>query len=247
MTSNNKSDPQAYCITIDDVKQAAKRIEGIAHRTPVLTSSSLNRMAHRNLFFKVEALQKTGSFKFRGALNAVKQELEMMRGLHNKNDDLSLSVVTHSSGNHAQALALAAKLASNTDTHANSTQQKCQVSATIVMPNNCPLVKKNAVADFGAEIVLVEPTNQARKEKAKEIVNATGASFIHPSEDPRVIAGQGTVCWELWEQMHRELKTELDAVIIPVGGGGLAAGNITTIRSVWGEKIKVRKNLHQVY
>lgn len=244
MTSNNNSNPQDYCITIDDVKQAAERIEGIAHRTPVVTSSSINRLAHRNLFFKVEALQKTGSFKFRGALNAVKQELEMLGGIHNKNNEVSLSVVTHSSGNHAQALALAAKLASTAPNNNNHTQQqKCQVSATIVMPNNCPLVKKNAVADFGAEIVLVEPTNQARQQKADEIVKATpGATFIHPSEDPRVIAGQGTVCWELWEQMQREHnQTVLDAIIIPVGGGGLAAGNITTIRSIWGEKIKVKK------
>ena len=224
-----------YCITLDDVKKAAERIEGIAHRTPVLTSSSINRLAHRNLFFKVEALQKTGSFKFRGALNAVKEELERRSSSGSTDKSSSLPVVTHSSGNHAQALALAAKLAST---------PSCQVSATIVMPNNCPLVKKKAVADFGATIVLVENTNEAREDKAGEIREATGAAFVHPSEDPRVIAGQGTVCWEFLDQMkteHPSVVTGLDAVIIPVGGGGLASGNIITLRSILGDKVKVSK------
>jgi threonine dehydratase len=130
----------------------------------------------KKYYFKVEAMQKTGSFKFRGALNAVKSELEAFNGP-------SMSVVTHSSGNHAQALALASKLASNEAT---------TVSATIVMPNNAPLVKKDAVQDFGAQIVMVENTNEAREEEADRIVETTGAVFVHPSEDPRVIAGQGT-------------------------------------------------------
>ena len=181
----------------------------------------------RNLYFKVEALQKTGSFKFRGALNAVKEELER-RG----DRDEPLLVVTHSSGNHAQALALAAKLASSTDTQS--------VKATIVMPSNAPDVKRMAVQDFGAEIVLVEPTNEARQQKADEIQSSTGAAFIHPSEDPRVIAGQGTVCLEFLEQIKEEYSTaSLDVVIIPVGGGGLASGNIITLREKLGDKVKV--------
>ncbi|CAB9512282.1 L-threo-3-hydroxyaspartate ammonia-lyase [Seminavis robusta] len=225
-----------YCITIDDVKTAAGRIAGVAHRTPVLTCSSLNGLSKgRHLFFKVEALQKTGSFKFRGALNAVKEELERRKKADN---DTALHVLTHSSGNHAQALALAAKLAGGSAT-TGSTAASTNVQATIVMPSNTPTVKRNAVQDFGATIVMVEPTNKARREKAEEIRQNTGASFIHPSEDPRVIAGQGTVCLEMLEQVQELTDKPLDVVIIPVGGGGLASGNIITLRSVLGDKVKI--------
>lgn len=218
-----------YCISFDDVQKAASRIQGIAHHTPVLTSNSINSLAGgRNLFFKVEALQKTGSFKFRGALNAVKEELER------RGEEAFLPVVTHSSGNHAQALALAAKMAS-TETQ--------PVQATIVMPENAPHVKRIAVQDFGAEIVFVVPTNEARQQKANEIQQATGAAFIHPSEDPRVIAGQGTVCLEFLDQMQQEHNiASLDVVIIPVGGGGLASGNIITLREKLGDKVKASSN-----
>ena len=212
-----------YCISLENVKEAASRIKGTAHVTPVLTSQSLIKNGKKKFFFKVEALQKTGSFKFRGALNAVRAELETdpTRSF--------LPVVTHSSGNHAQALALAAKLSTNDTT---------KVAATIVMPRGAPAVKKAAVADFGATIVEVENTNQARSEKAKSIVETTNAVFIHPSENPRVIAGQGSVALEMIEQI-RELGAEMDAVIIPVGGGGLAAGNTIALRGLLGDKIKV--------
>ena len=213
-----------YCISLEDVKEAASRIKGTAHITPVLTSQSLIQNG-KSYFFKVEALQKTGSFKFRGALNAVRAELE------SDPTRSSLPVVTHSSGNHAQALALAAKL---------STSDTTKVAATIVMPMGAPAVKKAAVADFGATIVEVENTNQARSEKAKEIVEATNAVFIHPSENPKVIAGQGSVSLEMVAQI-RELGAELDAIIIPVGGGGLAAGNTIALRGLLGDKIKVRR------
>jgi serine racemase len=221
-TEEKKTD-QKYCITFEkDVLKAASRIQGAAHKTPVLTSQSLISDGKR-FFFKVEAFQKTGSFKFRGALNAVKAELE-------KDQVTSpFPVVTHSSGNHAQALALAAKLAS-TETR--------NVSATIVMPKNAPNVKKAAVQDLGGNIVMVENTNEAREGEADRIVASTGASFIHPSEDPRVIAGQGTVCLEFVEQV-KEMGEELDAVIIPVGGGGLASGNIISLRALLGDKVKV--------
>jgi threonine dehydratase len=142
-----------YCVNLKDIKDAAKRIEGIAHRTPVLSSTSINKKAKRHLFFKVEAMQKTGSFKFRGALNAVKSVVS-------EQPDEEIMFVSHSSGNHAQALALAAKLSGQ--------------KATIVMPNNTPSVKKAAVADFGATIVIVENTNEAREDKATEIVNESG-------------------------------------------------------------------------
>ena len=220
-----------YCITFEDVQRAASRIHGTAHVTPVLTSTSLNEAASRDsafcrkLFFKVEAMQRTGSFKFRGALNAVRSLLEENSG----NKDLQ--VVTHSSGNHAQALALAAKLSSSPDT--------TQVTATIVMPESTPLVKKNAVIAFGGIPVMTANTNEARESEATRIREETGAIFIHPSEDPRVIAGQGTVCLELVQQARESLQVELDAVIIPVGGGGLAAGNIITLRALLGDKVKI--------
>jgi threonine dehydratase len=220
---------QKYCITFDNVKEAAGRIKGVAHRTPVLTSQSLITTG-KNFFFKVEAMQKTGSFKFRGALNAVKAELE------SDPNRSSMPVVTHSSGNHAQALALAAKLAC-TDT--------TKVTATIVMPKNAPDVKKAAVADFGASIVMVENTNEAREDEADRIVETTGAVFIHPSEDPRVIAGQGSASLEFVEQV-REMGKELDAVIIPVGGGGLAAGNAIALRGLLGDKVKVSRQLEKI-
>jgi len=178
-------------------------------------------------------MQKTGSFKFRGALNAVKTHLEI-----NSNDDKDgaspsvIPIVTHSSGNHAQALALAAKLASNEST---------TVVATIVMPNSAPLVKRNAVQDFGAKIIVVENTNEARKAEAERIISSTGAAFIHPSENPKVIAGQGTVCLEFVAQVRGLLngKGNLDAVIIPVGGGGLASGNCISLRGMLGDKVKI--------
>jgi serine racemase len=220
-----------YCISFTHVKQAADRIKDKVHRTPVLTSASLNILAgNRNVFFKVEAFQKTGSFKFRGALNAVRKVLEDDA----PKDGKPLTVLTHSSGNHAQALALAARLAST---------PSMPVSATIVMPENTPLVKKNAVDDFGAQIVMTQSTNEARRATAARIQAETGATFVHPSEDPRVIAGQGTVCLEMIQQVKELTKkstdTPLDAVIIPIGGGGLASGNLITLRALLGDKVKV--------
>lgn len=210
-----------YCIDYADIEAAHRRIAKVVHRTPVLTSQSINRLAGgRSIHFKVEAMQRTGSFKFRGASNAVRSILET-------GNQSQLSVVTHSSGNHAQALALAAKLASSATT---------SVQATIVMPMNTPLVKKAAVQDFGAEIVMVANTNEARESKAEAIVKETGAEFVHPSEDPRVIAGQGTVCKELIEQTT---SVDFDIVVIPVGGGGLAAGNTIALRALLGSNVKI--------
>eukprot|EP00536_Pseudo-nitzschia_multiseries_P012661 jgi/Psemu1/290430/fgenesh1_pg.497_\ len=225
-----------HCISFDDVRAASDRIRGAAHKTPVMTCRSLIASSEhddgKEYFFKVEAMQKTGSFKFRGALNAVR------------------------SGNHAQAVALAARSASSSNSSGVNVNVK--VDATIVMPDTAPLVKRNAVADFGATIVTVENTNEARKAAAERIVaeknsdaaaneNGTGtAVFVHPSEDPLVIAGQGTVCLEFVEQV-RELAAangadpdlDLDAVIIPVGGGGLAAGNCVALRALLGPGVKI--------
>ena len=218
---------EAYCISLEDVKEAAARIDGVAHRTPVLTSRSFDCHG-KHFFFKAEALQRTGSFKFRGALNATKCEIAT-------NTTASpLQVVTHSSGNHAQAVAMAAKLAATPER---------PVRATIVMPKNAPAIKQAATRGSGATVVLCESTNEARAEAADRIMKETGASFIHPSEDPRVIAGQGTCALELLQQL-KELRDDsefqLDAVIIPVGGGGLAAGNAVALRGLLGDKVKVR-------
>jgi len=211
-----------YCISYNDVLKASERIQGVAHKTPVLTSASFDSNGRR-LFFKTEAMQRTGSFKFRGALNAIKTEVA-------NTSSPSLTVVTHSSGNHAAAVALAATLSSTKTT---------QVSATIVMPNNAPIIKKAGVEGFGGNIVSVENTPEAREEAADEIMSKSGGVFVHPSEDPRVIAGQGTVSVELVAQV-KEMGHTVDAVIIPVGGGGLASGNTIALRGMLGDKVKVR-------
>lgn len=221
----------SYCITYDNVLEAADRINGVAHKTPVLTSESFNHDNGRRLFFKVEAMQRTGSFKFRGALNAIKTEVA------NNNNSSLLTVVTHSSGNHAAAVALAARLSSTDET---------TVSATIVMPHNAPVIKKAGVQGFGGTIVSVDNTPQAREEAADEIMSKASESssccFVHPSEDPRVIAGQGTVSLELVEQVKQLGCDSVDAVIIPVGGGGLASGNTIALRGMLGDKVKVRRS-----
>eukprot|EP00555_Chaetoceros_dichaeta_P003610 CAMPEP_0198250512 /NCGR_PEP_ID=MMETSP1447-20131203/1678_1 /TAXON_ID=420782 /ORGANISM="Chaetoceros dichaeta, Strain CCMP1751" /LENGTH=220 /DNA_ID=CAMNT_0043935359 /DNA_START=27 /DNA_END=686 /DNA_ORIENTATION=- len=214
---------QQHCITLEDVQKAAERIQKFRNKTPVLTSTSINQLClgtnnnnndddddeeddnhhhHRQLFFKIEAMQRTGSFKFRGALNATLHLLEtnddddtntndgiIPNNNNNNNNNNSTrtsitNVVTHSSGNHAAALALAAQLASTTNNNKNS------VHATIVMPRNAPQTKINGVRGFGGTIVMVDSTNEAREEEADRIVEETGAVFIHPSENVRVIAGQ---------------------------------------------------------
>jgi threonine dehydratase len=186
----------AFCTSYRDVVTAAERIAKQAHRTPVFTCETLDRMAGRALYFKCEQFQRAGAFKFRGASNAV---------LQLSNEQAKRGVLTHSSGNHAQALALAAKLRG--------------IDAHIVMPKNAAPVKRAAVADYGARITLCEPTLQAREDTSAEVAQRTGATFVHPYDHPQIIAGQGTATLELLAQVP-----ELDAVITPVGGGGLLAG-----------------------
>jgi threonine dehydratase len=190
--------------TIDDIRRAARRIAPHIHRTPVLTSESLNRMTGCSLFFKCENFQKVGAFKFRGATNAVfsLSENEATRG-----------VATHSSGNHAAALALAAA--------------RRGIRAYVVMPDNAPDNKKVAVSGYGAEITYCKPTLRAREEGLASVVEKTGASFIHPYNDVRVIAGQGTAALELLEDIP-----DLDAVIGPVGGGGLMSGTCLAVAAL---------------
>ena len=165
-----------------------------------MTCATLDELAGRRLFFKCENFQKVGAFKFRGACNAVSQLSD---------EDASRGLVTHSSGNHAQALALAAKMRG--------------VPAFIVMPDTASPVKRAAVEGYGAEVILCRPTLEARETTAAEVQQRTGATFIHPYDHPQIIAGQGTATLELVEQA-RELGTKLDAVIAPVGGGGLLSG-----------------------
>jgi len=178
------------------IRAAAERIRPYAHRTPVLTCSSLDSMAEAELFFKCENLQKVGAFKFRGAANTV---------FSLSDQEASRGVATHSSGNHAQALALAASLRG--------------IPAHIVMPENSPKVKVAAVRGYGARIVFCPPTQADREQTLEQVVAETGATFIHPYNNPGIIAGQGTCALELLEQV-----ADLDIVMAPVGGGGLLSG-----------------------
>ncbi len=180
------------------VLEARDRIAQFVHNTPVLTCSTLDKKAEASVFFKCENFQRTGSFKFRGACNAVASlnDAERTRG-----------VVTHSSGNYAQALALAARL------HG--------APAYVVMPDNSSEIKKAATAGYGASITLCEPTHAARHETAERIRRDTGATFLHPFDDPRVFVGQGTACLELIDEIG-----ELDLILAPVGGGGLLSGTL---------------------
>jgi threonine dehydratase len=188
--------PEPALPDLDDVRRAAERIAPHARRTPVLTSSTLDRMCGARLFFKCEGFQKGGAFKFRGAANTVLSlsEAEAARG-----------VVTHSSGNHGAALALAAAVRG--------------VPARVVMPRDAPRVKREAVAGYGAVVVPCEPTAADREAVCARLVAETGGVLVHPYDDPRVIAGQGTAALELLAEVPA-----LDLVVVPVGGGGLASG-----------------------
>src|SRR5512132_1699841 len=183
-------------VTFADIQTAAQRIKPYIHRTPVLTNESLNQLVGAQVYLKCENMQKIGAFKFRGASNAVWSL---------STEEAACGVCTHSSGNHAQALALAAKMRG--------------IPAYIVMPNNAPSVKKNAVAGYGGQITFCEPTLQARESTLERIRLDTGANVVHPYNDERVIAGQGTAALELLEDVP-----DLDVIITPVGGGGLLSG-----------------------
>jgi threonine dehydratase len=183
-------------VTLHDIQQAAQRIQPHIHRTPVLTNESLDQKVGVQVFLKCENFQKVGAFKFRGACNAV---------FSLSDEQAACGVSTHSSGNHAQALALAAWLSG--------------IPAYIVMPNNAPAVKKAAVAGYGGKITFCEPTLEAREATLAKVVQETGATIVHPYNDEQVIAGQGTAALELLEEVP-----DLDVVIAPVGGGGLLSG-----------------------
>jgi threonine dehydratase len=190
--------------SLDDIRVAARRIAPFIHRTPVMTCAALDAMAGAKLYFKCENLQKTGSFKIRGATNAILQlsAAEAARG-----------VVTPSSGNHAAAVARAAAARG--------------IAAHIVMPKNSAAVKCRAVEGYGGVITFCEPTIEARDAASKRLLEETGGVLVHPYNDRRVIAGQGTAALELLEDVP-----EIDLLLVPVSGGGLLSGNAIAATSV---------------
>ena len=183
-------------ITLEDIEAAHKRIAPHIHRTPVLTNKSIIEIAGCEIYFKCENFQKIGAFKIRGGMNAA---------LTLSADKLKNGLATHSSGNHAQAIAFAAR--------------QLNTKAYIVMPDNSPSVKVAAVKGYGAEITFCEPTQAARESTLQKIVEDTGAEFIHPYDDLRVITGQATSAKELIEDAG-----PFDVMMAPVGGGGLMSG-----------------------
>ena len=182
--------------TLETLFEASRRIAPYVRRTPVMTSRIFDEMTGGTLFFKCENFQRAGAFKFRGACNAV---------LSLSEEGAAKGVVTHSSGNHGQALALAAELRG--------------IQAYVVMPETASEVKKAAVTGYGAEIAFCEPSLEARERTAERIIEETGAALVHPYNDYRIIAGQGTAALELLEDV-----SDIDLLLAPVGGGGLLSG-----------------------
>ncbi|TQK08111.1 threo-3-hydroxy-L-aspartate ammonia-lyase [Herbaspirillum sp. SJZ107] len=180
-----------------DVEQAAARIDGAAHRTPVLTSRTADAKAAATLFFKCENFQRMGAFKFRGAYNAIARFTEEQR---------RAGVLTYSSGNHAQAIALSARLAG--------------IRAAIIMPNDAPALKVAATREYGGEVIFYDRYTENREEIGRRLAQERGMTLIPPYDHPDVIAGQGTAAKELFEEAG-----ELDVLLVPLGGGGLLAGS----------------------
>jgi len=190
--------------TLSDIQSAHERIKDYIHHTPILTSQAINSITGAEISFKCENFQKVGAFKFRGACNAVFSLPDSV---------IKNGVATHSSGNHAAALALAAKIRG--------------VKAFIVMPENAPEVKKRAVAGYGAEITFCEPTLQARESTLEQVVEKTSATTVHPYNNFEVICGQGTAALEILDDVPAP-----DIVMTPVGGGGLLSGTAIAVKGV---------------
>ncbi len=196
-------------VTLADVRAAAQRIAPYVHRTPVVTSRSLDLAVGARVFLKCENQQRVGAFKMRGATNAI----SLLTA-----EERAGGVVTHSSGNHAQALALAARMLGT--------------AATVVMPANAPAVKREATEGYGARIVTCEPTQAAREAGTARVIEETGAVLIHPYDDARIVAGQGTAALELLDDVP-----DLDVILAPVGGGGLLSGTAIAATSVEGTRV----------
>ena len=191
-------------IGIDDIRSAAARLEGVANRTPVLTSRSLNRVTGATVYVKAETFQRGGAFKFRGAYNVISRLTDK---------ELSRGVAAYSSGNHAQAVAIAARLVGTT--------------AVIVMPSDAPPAKLAATRGYGAEVVLYDRDTGDRHAIGSELAERRGLTLVPPYEHPAVMAGQGTVALELIEEVG-----DLDVLLVPVGGGGLIAGCATAAKAM---------------
>lgn len=197
-------DSDAFVPSIEDVREAHERIKPYIHQTPILTSSYLNQLTGATLFFKCENFQKAGAFKVRGASNAV-------FGL--SDDEASRGVATHSSGNHALSLSYAAG--------------RRGIPCTVVMPRTAPQAKKDAVKGYGGVIVECDPSTSSREETFAKVVAQSGAEFVHPYNDIRVIAGQATCSLEFNEQVP-----ELDIMVAPIGGGGMISGTCLTLSNI---------------
>ncbi len=191
-------------IELDDLRAAARRLEGIAHRTPVLTSRTLNEAAGAQVFLKAENLQRGGAFKFRGAYNKISQLAP---------EELTRGIAAFSSGNHAQAVALSARLIGT--------------KATILMPEDAPASKLGATQGYGAEVITYDRYSQNRSELGLTLTAERGLTLVHPYDDPAIIAGQGTSALELLEEIP-----DLEVLLVPVGGGGLISGCSIAMRSV---------------
>ena len=191
-------------VTYDDVVQAADRLAGVAHRTPVVTSRTLDERLSARLFLKCENLQRAGAFKFRGAYNAIARLSPAERGR---------GILTYSSGNHAQAIALASRLLG--------------ARATIVMPANAPVAKRRATEGYGARIVPYDPATQKREEVAERLRAEGDPVLVPPYDHPDVIAGQGTAAKELFEEAG-----EMDVLLVCCGGGGLLSGSALSARAL---------------
>lgn len=217
----------------DEILAASRRIAPVVHRTPLLRSSAIDEIVGGRILFKCENLQKVGAFKARGALNHV---------LAATDAEVASGVVTHSSGNHAQALALAARVRT--------------VAAYIVMPKTAPKVKVAAVRGYGAKIVFCEPTIRARETEADRVIAETGAHFVHPYNDPLIIAGQATATLEIIEDAANAGMPEPQLMVAPVGGGGLLSGTALAARyfgdggrrrrlEVWGAEPRGAADAHR--
>ncbi len=210
-------------VSYDDVRAASARISGVAHRTPVVRSRTLDDRVGARLFLKCESLQRMGAFKFRGAYNRLAQLTP---------DERRAGVVAYSSGNHAQGVALAAQL--------------LEIPATIVMPRDAPASKLAATRGYGAEVVLYERSEENRAVIAKGIADERGATIVPPYDDERIVAGAGTAVLELIEETG-----PLDLVIVPVGGGGLFSGSalaahgIDARTQVWGVEPQAGNDVQQ--
>ncbi|MFJ3365684.1 threo-3-hydroxy-L-aspartate ammonia-lyase [Streptomyces anthocyanicus] len=191
-------------VSFDDVREAAARLRGVAHRTPVLTSRTLNALIGAEVFIKCENFQRIGAFKFRGAYNAAAQLPP---------EQLAKGIAAYSSGNHAQAAALAAR--------------ELGTTAVILMPEDAPRSKLEATAGYGADIVTYDRYTQDRTALGEALAADRGLALIPPYDHPHVIAGQGTAALELFEETGA-----LDALVVPVGGGGLIAGSATTAKAL---------------